>query len=181
MNPIDAIVVIICSLLLIVIGGVLALVPLPGLNDFFIDKLGNIISNLNRDYLISFLGVLLIFMAIKLMSLIFSSKKTKGKGYISRESDKGSIEISSNTVIQIVKEVIAKTGNLKNFNVATNMDENSLKLVVSGDIKENLDIIEVSKELQENIREKVEFSTGLPVDDVKIYIENLSKVERKLK
>lgn len=178
----DMILIFIASIFLILLSVSFFIIPFVDIGK---DSIVGIISYLNAlkgNYILILIGVVILFMGLKLASILFRrNKKRLNELYIDQWTEYGEVRISGNTIVGLVKAECDKFSGLKNINVGINILEGKIIIEIRGQTSPEINIPEITKEIQKRVKNHVETCTGVEVSEVKIYIENVSQPVRNLR
>lgn len=180
----DIFLVICLSLLMTVLSIGMIIVPFFDLKNFLYFNLDNILININRNYIISLVGVVLLVVCLRILYSVFSKKnrheKNRGK-YIVNTNSLGEVNISIDTLIGIGNNTLKKFNSLENTSIGIGYEDSLVSVEVRGEITRETDIQQVTRDIQESIKKDIEAYTDIEVREVQIYITNIYQPSKGLK
>ncbi len=177
----DIILIFILAAVLFVISIGAIIFPITGLERNMTGYLNSFIDNIQGNYYMILVGILLLLISIKLLFTIFKRNRTISSNYITKWSNFGEIKISSETIIGITNSVIVKFVELRESKVSVSIEEGKLYLKINGQTSPDINIPAIVEDLQEKIKIQIEESTGIEVSEINIYIENVVQPNRSLR
>ncbi|KEI07100.1 Asp23/Gls24 family envelope stress response protein [Clostridium botulinum] len=92
------------------------------------------------------------------------------------------IEGMSTTLVGGITQILSGKKNLSK-GIKVNVEENSATIDLYVVVKYGIKIVDVAKEVQENVKKSVELMTGLKLTAINVYVQNvvLPKEEEKIK
>lgn len=169
------------SLFLSLISLILIILP------FDIDRLVNIegvkyfVESMRGNYIYSLVGLILLFISLRfLLSGLMDKDNGKNFGsYLVMKTELGEILIYEETIIGLIQNVSNKFVGIKLTKTNIGFNEGYINVIIRGEVNQEINIPETSKEIQGLIKEHIEDTTGAVVSDIKVEITNvLSSVPR---
>ena len=74
-----------------------------------------------------------------------------------------------------------KFSGIRNVKNAVDISEGNLSVRLKGEVSSEINIPQMSEELQKKVKEHIEECTGVPVNEVKIEISNVTTASRVVK
>lgn len=137
---------------------------------------------MKNNYIYSIIG--LAFLLVSLRFLIWAIRGTKrrdGENYLIRHTDLGEVKISSQTIIGLVESVANKFSGIRSIRPGVKIEEGILSIYITGEVVPEVNIPEVSVELQSKVKEHVENCTGAKVNNIKVQITSVTTPTRHVK
>ncbi|NMB97295.1 MAG: alkaline shock response membrane anchor protein AmaP [Clostridiaceae bacterium] len=132
------------------------------------------LENLDRSsFLVGAAIVSLILLLSALVFLILGIKPGKDKKYVSRTTNMGEVRISFVTMQNVVMNAAGSFGELKNIIVSILNDGENISVDVKSHIMPGVSIPDLSQQVQERVKLAIEESTGVTVNNVRVYIEGI--------
>lgn len=169
MNIFDRILLIVYSLVLSIVSVVIILFStrLISLNYF-----STSLSILYGRWETALVGGVLLLISLK---LLFSSIKIQRVSEtIIKNAELGKVTISLNAVESLVLNVIQNIEHIKDVKVHIKGYEDGVSVILKLVVTPDIDIPEITEELQSTIKDHVESTAGIVVKDIRITVENVS-------
>ncbi|CDF58209.1 alkaline shock response membrane anchor protein AmaP [Thermobrachium celere] len=131
-------------------------------------------KNYNSIYTIFTIVILIIISLILLMSL-FKRNKTS---YLIKYSPDGEITITFDTIKSIVYKASQQIRGLKDVKVFIKPKGEKVCVLIRGTILPELNVPQTVNELQKLVKEKIETYIEIPVEEVKVVVEDLAAATR---
>lgn len=116
----------------------------------------------------------LVFLIVSLKFLLSGIKGNKYNQMLISTTSLGEISISlvaiENTVIKTVKEIIG----VKDVEVKIRNYSDGIRLILKLNIIPDVNIPEITTEIQKNVKEYVETTTGIKIKEIKVLIGNIA-------
>lgn len=115
-----------------------------------------------------------IFFTMSMMFLLSGLKRDKNKKAISKNTNIGEIKISLNTIENIALAASRFINGVKDSKAYVFSGGDKVTITIKAIVIPDVNIPALSEDIQIRVKKSVEDSTGIPVNDVKVYIENIS-------
>ncbi len=174
MKILDRLIIALFSLCILVLSFCLIVIPFNISGALSIGSIARLVSNMNRNYYYTLVGLLLFIASIRIIFSGFSRKDNKPIGsYLVTKNEFGEIIIYSNTIIGLVQNVVDKFSGISNIKTNVNLFEGQVEIELIGDVLPEINIPEVTKELQSMVKEYIENATGAKVREIKVKANNV--------
>lgn len=117
-------------------------------------------------------GVSLIYLVLFVEKLIILFERPKE---LKMKTPNGMLKISSNSVNNIVKEVVAEHPRVKNLKVKNKTNGKKLKIFVSIDIMSSQSLSNDLGAIQQDIKERIENYLDLSITDIELRVTKITK------
>ena len=114
-----------------------------------------------------------LFFGLSIVFLLSGVKSDKDKRSISKYNNNGEIRISLDSIENIALLATRKFSNVRDSKAYVMKKNDSIKIVVKMVVSMDTNIPSISEEIQAKIRKAVEESSGIPVDEVNVFVENI--------
>lgn len=177
MRILDKIVLFIVSIIMILASIVIMVIPFDIKGKLSIDNIMNFIYNLRGNFIISLIGLILLILTITFFISFIKSgkKKKKDKSYLVVSNDYGEVTIYEETVIGLINNVALGFEGITNIKTSVSFEEGKINIILAGQTVQEINIPQISEELQKSIKTEVESATGALVNKIDIEIINVSR------
>ncbi|MGJ0846669.1 Uncharacterized conserved protein YloU, alkaline shock protein (Asp23) family [Tissierella praeacuta DSM 18095] len=182
MKIIDRLIIVLFSLCILILSFCIIVIPfnIPGF--LSVDNIVAIVRNINKNYYYTLAGLIFFMASIRIIFSGFSRKETKSlDSYLITRNEFGEIVIYSNTIVGLVENIVDKFSGMNNIKINVNLPDGQVHIELIGDVSPDINIPEVTKELQAMVKEYVENATGAKVTEVKVKANNVSRPNRVIK
>ncbi|MDR7856147.1 alkaline shock response membrane anchor protein AmaP [Tissierella sp.] len=165
------------SLFFAVFSLFLALIPFNFIGIFSVNNTMALVENMENNYYYTLLGIIVFIASIILLlySLTGSKKNLEGS-FLAMRNEYGEIIIYSHTIVGIVQNVVDKFSGISNIKTSVTLTEGKIIVEMKGDVSAEINIPEVSKELQALVKDHIEKATGATVKELNINIYNVTPI-----
>lgn len=139
---------------------------------YFINMLD---KNYNSIYTILVLSILILINLIVLAGLIKSNKNNLN---LIKYTSEGEITITFETIKSIVYKAVYQIRGFKDIKVYIKPQGEKISILIRGVVLPELNIPQTVLEVQKLVKEKVESLVEIPVEEVKVVVDNLSTATR---
>lgn len=170
------------SLLLGVSSIFMIILPFEQFSFLSVENMSYFFESIKGNYLYSVLGLVIILASVKILLLsVKSVNKEKNLSYIVKMTDYGEIKISSDTIIGLVQYVCDKFTGLKNIKAKIDLVEGQIFINLKGEVSPEVNITEITNELQIKVKQHIESCTGVKVTEIRVIITNITAPIRNIK
>lgn len=182
MSIFDKVLLTLVSILLILLSIFLILFTISNPNLISLNDLSEILANLKGNYIYIALGVFLILVSLRFIYIsIGTREKVLKDNYIIQRSDFGQINISQNTIVGLAHSVTDKFTGIRNVKTKVDIVEGQLYLDLSGEVVAEINIPQTTEELQKKVKEHIEYTTGIGVNEIRVIITDVTSSIRNIK
>ncbi len=103
-----------------------------------------------------------------------SVRKTKGRHVVLTERDLGQIKLSLQAIENLIEKVVSQINGVKEIKSNIFSVPQGIGIQIRASVTPEVNVPEVSAEIQERVKERVFEVTGLSVGTVKVLIENIT-------
>lgn len=176
MKMLNKIALFIYSVLVIVASFIIMVLPLDIKGIIGINETVAIIRNMRGNYIYSLLGLIMLLVSMVILFYLFRSDGKSGEGsYLVLRNEFGEIFIYQETVAGLVQNVAQKFSGIRNIRTKVVFVEGKISLSLKGEAGNEINIPEISMELQKKVKEHVENITGANVNDIRVEIVNVAQ------
>ena len=175
MKIIDRLVLAIFSLLLAIYSLFIILIPFNINGIFSIENIMYLITSMEANYYYTVVGVILLVVSISfLFSGIIKNKEYDEKSFLVMRNEYGEIIIYSHTIVGLVQNVVDKFSGINNIKTYVRLSEGQVEVEMNGEVMPEINIPEVTKDLQALVKTHIENATGAQVKEIKVKINNVT-------
>ncbi len=176
----------IISFIYFIIVGIVSLwvmvLPFKLVYAFDMDKITYLIETLRNNYIYSLLGIIVFLFNVLYLISIFKNDNMKGsKSFLVLENEYGEIHIYEETIIGLIDSVSSKFVDINDIKAKVKFFEGQIDISLKGKASNDISIPETSKDLQIQVKEHIEKSTGASVRDIKVEITNVTTSQNRVK
>ena len=177
------IILFILSLLLALFSIITIAFPFNFFEFLSIDSITSFLESMKGNYILTLIGFVILLFSIRalLLSIKTNGNSKENTSYVIKMMDLGEVKISSDTIVGLVHHVSNRFSGLKNVKVKIDIVEGQLYINIFGEVIPEVNIPEMTKDLQEKVKEHVESSTGVNVSEIRVFITNVTLPNRNLK
>lgn len=175
MKIIDRLVLALFSLLLAIFSLFIILIPFNINGIFSIENIAYNITNMGGNYYYTVVGVILLVVSIGfLFSGIIKTKKYDDNSFLVMRNEYGEIIIYSHTIVGLVQNVVDKFSGINNIKTYVKLIEGLIQVEMNGEVLPEINIPEVTKDLQALVKTHIENATGAQVKEIKVKINSVT-------
>ncbi|MCX8129026.1 MAG: alkaline shock response membrane anchor protein AmaP [Clostridia bacterium] len=160
----------ICLAIIAAVTAVIAVKPQIFDNIFSYIEL-NVLGSSNRRIIMFLLA--LIFFVVIIMFLFSGFKSNKDKKSVSKYTNIGEIKISLNSIESIALAASRKLNGIKETKASVIRYDDSVSISIKAVILGDINIPSLSEDIQVKVKNSVEDTTGIKVNDVRVTVENI--------
>lgn len=179
MKIVEKIILVIYSILILILASIFCLLIFKWIdlnNVYFVIK--EVLENSIGRIIILTISIICILSSIK--CIFFLSKKNDYKKNLLFKNDDGKLVITKATIENIVNNVIKKFTSAQEINTKVKFNkENNIVIKINLLMKEEVNMKDLSDNIQRKIKETIKRTSDLNVQEVDIKIKNIEKVEEK--
>ena len=141
-------------------------------------SIGNAVGNFveYRESVVVILAILAVLFIISMRIAIRGTSNVKEREPIVKSAAGGEIEISLNTFENIAISTLKKISDARDYSAKVKKINENVAVVINMSVVQDINIPELSQNVQTQVIEAIESTTGVKVLNVKIRIENVSPV-----
>ena len=142
----------------------------------------NLVNNMKGNYIFSLIGLIFFIISLRfLLSGIVGNRDSNQESFLVMRNDYGEIVIYAHTIIGLVENIVDGFSGITKINTKVDLNNGSIYLLLKGEILPEINIPEITKELQMKVKESLENTTGAQVGEIKVEINNVSAHSRIVK
>ncbi|MBU5437551.1 alkaline shock response membrane anchor protein AmaP [Tissierella sp. MSJ-40] len=182
MKIIDRLILAVYSLCLAVVSLVIIVIPFDIKGIFSISDALNVVRGMKNNYLYSIIGLAFFIVSIRFLFSGIKGKKENPTGsFLVMRNDHGEVIITSDTIVGLAKSIADRFTGIRNIKTKVDLVEGQIYISMKGEVSSEVNIPEISKELQEKVKDHVEACTGAGVNEVKVEVHNVAAPVRVVK
>lgn len=180
MKILDKIVSKIAVLFLAIISIIFILLPFDIIKILSLKNIMNFVESIKGNYLYSVVGVIVLILSIKsLFSGLMGN--TKKQNNIVTHLNFGDLRISDEAIEGLTQNVITKIIGIRSSTIKVDFVDGFILLKIKGQVAPDVNIPEVTMEIQNQVKETIESYTGIPVSQVNVDILSISSPMKSLR
>jgi len=169
MGLIDRIILTIYSFCLTVISAFFLLVSLRIIDmDFFRTNLEEYLTRWET------IGITLVFLVVSIRFLFSGIKRNNLERAIITETSLGQVKISLTAIENCIIKAAKEVSGIRSIKADIKKSQDGIYIIVKLKVAPDLNIPDTAKAVQEKIKQHVEKNLCTPVQEIKIFIENIS-------
>jgi Uncharacterized protein conserved in bacteria len=129
-------------------------------------------SSVMEPRIITFI-ISLIFFVLSIMFLLSGVKSNKDKKAVSKHTNIGEVKISLNSIENIALNASKKANGVKETKAFVRKLEDSVAVIVRIIVMPDMNIPEISADIQSKVKNTVEDNAGIEVKEVKVIVEGI--------
>lgn len=180
MKILDKLVSKIAVLFLICVSVVFILLPFNIVEIFSSKNIIGFINTIKGNYLYSLGGVIILILGLKsLLSGVFS--RAGRQNHIVTHMNFGDLKISDEAIEGLTESTISKIVGIRSTKILVDFMEGYISIKIKGQVAPEVNIPEVTAEIQTSVKDTIEKHTGIPVSQVNVDILSISSPMKSLK
>ena len=180
MKILDKLVSKIAVLSIALLAIIFILLPFNIIEILSLDNIMNFVKSVKSNYIYSVVGLLVLLISIKtLFSGIMGSSHRQNN--VVTHMNFGDLKISDEAIEGLTQNIISKNVGIRNSEIIVSFLEGYISLQIKGQVAPEIDIPQMTADIQEKIKESIEKYTGIPVSQVNIDILSISSPMKSLK
>ncbi|MBP5312709.1 MAG: alkaline shock response membrane anchor protein AmaP [Clostridia bacterium] len=133
----------------------------------------NLYQSNRYDVLVFIIGLVFVLVSIAILSSGIRGKRSSK--YISRTNDGGTVNISAASIENIALAMSKRFQGVKDAKAKALFNKNELSISIKLQAYTDVNLPELCKGIQERVKESVESSTDIKVNNVTVNVENVSQ------
>ncbi len=180
MKILDKLVSKIATLFLAFIAIIFIFLPFDIIRILSLSNITNFISTIEGNYIYSIGAAVVLILSMKsLLSGITGG--TSKQNNIVTHMNFGDLKISDQAIEGLTKSVISKIVGIRSEKVIVDFIDGYISLHVKGEVSPEINIPQVTAEIQTQVKDTIESHTGIPVSQVNISILSISSPMKSIK
>lgn len=139
-----------------------------------VNSIMTVISNFYDNWPYSIIGAILILACLKLLFYGNDKNIKASGGLVTLDSKYGAINISYDTIINLAERQVRKIDGVKSLNIYASKIEDKLHLTMDVTVSPDLIIPDIIKLMQKEVKDYIENTTSIYIENVKVNIINLN-------
>lgn len=142
----------------------------------------NLVYAMKGNYMYSLIALIFFIVSLRfLLSGIMGNKESKQESFLIMQNEYGEVIIYAHTIVGLVDNIVAGFTGINNIDTKVDLSNGDIFLLMKGQISPEINIPEITKELQIKVKESLENTTGAKVGEIKVEINNVSVPSRIVK
>mgnify|MGYP000963942358 FL=1 len=173
MNIATRCLLVLCAILFIFISSLTMIVALR--TDVLTDIYYYLNDSIGGNYYptVAIIIVSLFFLLLAIMFLVLGLKTNKDKKYVSKHTNMGEVKISFVTIENIIMNAAGKFNEIRNINASLTRSNEDVSVIIKVAVLPDVCIPALSEQIQGEVKNAVEESTGIIVKDVKVCVQSI--------
>lgn len=121
--------------------------------------------------------IALLFFAVSIFIIVTGFKSKRYKLSVKKQTDIGEVGISLDTLENIAISAVGKVQGITDTKAQVVKNEENVEITVRAKVVSGMNIPVLSEQVQREVKQTVEESSGVNVNAVKVFIENISSQE----
>lgn len=180
MKFLDKIISKIAVLFLALVSIVFILLPFDAINYLSTNNIINFVQIIKSNYLYSIGAVVILIFSIKaLFSELFNNRNRQN--HILSHMNFGDLRISDEAIEGLTQNTISKIIGIRSSRIVVGFSDGYIILKIRGEVSPDINIPEVTNQIQNQVKDTIEKHTGIPVSQVNVDILSISSPMKTLK
>ena len=181
MKYLDRFINYIFSLFILILSAVIAFIA-AGLIEYryVSDSISDVLFNNENRTTTCIVAIVVFFAALK-TTIFLSRWNKKKKAVVMVDTNHGKIQIAQETIENTAKGVTRQYDEVKDTMVRMTKEKKGINLYMALLVEPNTNIMELTSKIQDQVKEAVEGTTGVKVNNVDIKIKNIAEGKAKEK
>lgn len=180
MKILDKVVSKIAVLFLAVTAIIFILLPFDIIKILSLKSIMNFLGSVKDNYIYALIGLIVLVLSIKsLLSGIMTN--TERQNNIVTHMNFGDLRISDEAIEGLTQNVISKIIGIRSSNIKVDFVDGFIILRIKGQVSPDVNIPDVTVDIQNQVKETIEGYTGIPVSQVNVDILSISSPMKSLK
>lgn len=142
----------------------------------------NLINGMKGNYIYSLIGLIFFIVSLRfLLSGIIGNRDSKQESFLVMKNDYGEIVIYAHTIVGLVENIVNGFSGITKIDTKVDLSNGVIYLLMKGEILPEINIPEITKQLQIKVKENLENTTGAQVGEIKVEINSVSAPSRIVK
>ncbi|NLJ41666.1 MAG: alkaline shock response membrane anchor protein AmaP [Clostridiales bacterium] len=154
-----------------------------GFNVVTLEQIGGVIESIQLDWrffiIAPLISLLLIILGIRMFYA--NSRPKTPSGALVKRSEFGMIHVSINTLEAMTQKAVHSFDQIKDLRVNVLTEEDGVRIKLRLSIMPDVILPELTVAIQQKVKDYIESYSGIPVQNVYIYIESLSTMQPRPK
>ncbi len=171
MHLTDRLVSFISGLVILLLAVIFMIYAIPV--DYVVNQIGTSIEYYTGSLETGIIGIILLLLALRAFWGAFKTEKPEKA--VSQATEIGEVKISLQTLESMVSRVAQnEVKGIKDVKTNIKVAENGVIIYLRGRILADLELPQVSEQLQKSVKENIETKAGINVKEVKVLVENIT-------
>lgn len=123
---------------------------------------------------IGIIGVILLIVSIRILYPLFT-REDKKRNTIVRDNSLGQIRISLSAIDALINKAVTQTRGVREVESKLKVGEEGLNIFLEVIVTPDINIPEISEELQESIKEYLKRTTGVVVGQIEVLVDKVAQ------
>lgn len=140
------------------------------------------LQSMGGNYYYTLISLIFFTVSIRfLLSGIIGTRDKKDESFLVMRNEYGEIVIYSHTIVGIVQSIAGEFTGIRNISTRVNLVNGEIEVFMKGEVLPEINIPEITKDLQRKVKKSLEDTTGAMVGEIKVEINNVSAPDRMVK
>lgn len=182
MKIVDRLILALYSLCIAILSLIVIIIPFNISGLINIRDSVNLVQSMKGNYFYSLISLIFLVVSLRfLLSGIMGARDKEEGSYLVMRSEYGEIVIYSHAIVGLVQNVVDSFSGIRNINTNVNLVSGQIEILMKGEVLPEINIPDITKELQIKVKEYLENTTGAKVGEIKVEINNVSAPTRMIK
>ena len=142
----------------------------------------NLLNGMKGNYIYSLIALMFFIVSLRfLLSGIIGNKESKQESFLIMKNEYGEVIIYAHTIVGLVQNIVEGFSGINKIDTKVDLSDGVIYLLMKGEISPEINIPEITKDLQLRVKESLENTTGAKVGEIKVEINNVSAPSRIVK
>ena len=182
MKIIDRLILALYSICIAILSLIIMVIPFNYAGMINIQDGVKLINGIKGNYIYTLIGLIFFIVSLRfLLSGITGNKDLKQDSFLTIQNEYGEIVIYAHTIIGLVENIVDGFSGITKIDTGVDLSNGVIYLSMKGEILPEINIPEITKQLQMKVKESLENTTGSEVGEIKVEINNVSAPYRIVK
>lgn len=182
MKILDRLILALYSLCIGIVSLVIMIIPFDITGLINVKQSVGLVESMKGNYFYTLISLMFLVISLRfLLSGIMGTKDVEKGSYLVIKNEYGEIIIYSQTIVGLVQNVANSFSGISNINTEVELINDQIQIMMEGQVFPEINIPDISRELQVKVKEHLENTTGANVGEVKVEINDVSTPTRIVK
>ena len=182
MKIIDRLILALYSICIGILSLIIIVIPFNYVGIININDGVNLINGMKGNYIYSLIGLIFFIVSSRfLLSGIIGNRDQKQESFLVIQNEYGEIVIYAHTIVGLVENIVDGFSGITKIDTNVDLSNGVIYVLMKGEISPEINIPEITKQLQMKVKENLENTTGAQVGEIKVEINNVSAPSRIVK
>lgn len=182
MKIVDRLILALYSICIAGLSLIIMVIPFNYRGIINIKDVADLVYRMKGNYIYTLIGLMFFIISLRfLLSGIMGNKDSKQESFLIMKNEYGEIIIYSHTIVGLVENIVEGFSGINRIDTKVDLSDGVIYLLMKGEILPEINIPEITKDLQMRVKESLENTTGAKVGEIKVEINNVSAPSRIVK